>query len=324
MADTSRVAPELVAALEFFPDIDFSQGMAPFRTGFDARMRPPLPPELEAVSCQQHFIPGAPGDPDVRVLHYTPPGQASGPLPAVLHIHGGGYIMGDPEINDAMNRAIVLAHGCVIVSVDYRLAPEVTWPGALHDCHAAFRWMHAEAAALGIDPRRIVLTGESAGGGHAEALALHIRDLARRGEGADLPRLRLVLLDSPMLDDRTGTTTDPHPHCGHFVWTPDKNRFGWTAMLGHETGGAEVPAAAVPARATDVDDLPPHFITVGGLDLFLEECLEWTRRLARAGVAAELHVIPGAYHGFAMAQGSPQVAQLMRLRTEAFASAFAR
>ncbi len=323
MADTSRVAPELVAALDYFPAIDFSQGIAPFRTGFDDRARPPVPPGLEVVQCTEHLIPGAPGDPDVRVLHYTPPRHADAPRPAVLHIHGGGYIMGDPEINDGMNRAIALEHGCVVVSVDYRLAPEVAWPGALHDCHAAFRWMHAEAATLGIDRSRIILTGESAGGGHAAALALHVRDLARRGEGRDNPKFRLVLLDSPMLDDRTGSGPDIHPHCGHFIWTPEANRFAWTAMLGHEAGSDTVPTKAVPARAEDVDDLPPHFISIGGLDLFLEESLEWTRRLARAGIAAELHVIPGAYHGFAMAQGSPQVAQLMQLRSAAFARAFA-
>lgn len=326
MVDRSRVAPELVAALDVFPDIDFSQGMTAYRTGFADRLRPPLPPRLAGVQCVEHFIPGAPGDPDVRLLRYTPPGIATAPRAAVLHIHGGGYVLGDPEINDATSRATALAHDCIVVSVDYRLAPEVTWPGALHDCRAALDWLQAQAATLGIDPARVAVAGESAGGGHAVALALHVRDLTRvgaRAGAAQYPPIRLLLLDAPMLDDRTGTMSDPHPHCGHFVWTPAKNQFGWGALLGVAPGSADVPIAAAPARAMDLTDLPPHFITVGALDLFLEEDLEWTRRLTRAGVPVELHVVPGAYHGFGMAQGSPQVTQSQRLRNEALARAFA-
>jgi triacylglycerol lipase len=129
------------------------------------------------------------------------------------------------------------------------------------------------------------------------------------------------MLDAPMLDDRTGTTSDPHPHVGHFVWTPERNRFGWTSLLGVAAGGPEVPAAAVPARAASVAGLPATFITVGALDLFLEEDMEFVRRLTRAGVPVELHVIPGAYHGFGMAQGSPQVTQATELRQKALARA---
>lgn len=313
------VAPELAPALEFFPDLDFSQGLAAYRGAFDARLLPPLPAELEAVAVEERFLPGAVEAPDVRVLHYTPPGMASGPRPALLHIHGGGYVLGTPEINDAANRMTALALGITVVSVDYRLAPETVWPGALEDCYAALSWMHDNAAELGIDAARIALAGESAGGGHAVALALHARDRVRQdGKG---PRICFQLLDAPMLDDRTGTGTDPHPHTGHFIWTPEKNRFGWRALLGVEPGGPDVPAAAVPARAADVSDLPPTFITVGALDLFLEEDMEFIRRLTRAGVAAELHVIPGAYHGFALAQGSPQVAQTAALRQTALARA---
>jgi triacylglycerol lipase len=232
----------------------------------------------------------------------------------LLHIHGGGYVLGIPEANDAANRATALALGIVVVSVDYRLAPETVWPGALEDCYAALVWMHESAAELGIDPTRIAIAGESAGGGHAAALALHARD---RGG----PAICFQLLDAPMLDDRTGTTNDPHPHVGHFVWTPEKNRFGWRALLGVEPGGPEVPAAAVPARAADLSGLPPTFISVGALDLFLEEDMDFVRRLTRAGVPAELHVIPGAYHGFGMAQGSPQVVQTAELRNRALARA---
>lgn len=314
------IAPELEAALDYLPDLDFSQGMSAFRTGWDERIRPPVPAELEVVACEERFVPGLNGAPDVRVLHYTPPGAPSGPRPAVLHFHGGGYVIGDPEINDGMNRALALEMGCVIVSVDYRLAPETAWPGALEDCYAALTWLSDNAADLGVDPARIAVAGESAGGGCAVALALHARDRIREtGSG---PSICFQLLDYPMLDDRTGHTGDIHPFAGEFVWTPEHNKFGWSAMLGMEAGGAAVPEAAVPARRADLSDLPPAFVILGALDLFLEENLEYVRRLTRVGVPVELHVIPGAYHGFTLAQGSPQVALATQLRHQALGRAW--
>lgn len=316
---TSRhlIAPELAAGLEYFPDLDFSQGMAQFRGALSDRELPPLPAELAAVTCTERFVPGSQGAPDVRVLHYVPPGDAHDPRPAVLHMHGGGYILGSADINDASNRAMALAANCVVVSVDYRLAPETPWPGALEDCYAALTWLAANADELGIDPARIAAAGESAGGGHAMALALYARD-----KGG--PAIRFLLLDAPMLDDRTGSASDPHPYCGEFVWTPEKNRFGWSSLLGCEAGSDTVPEAAVPARTKNLAGLPPTFISVGALDLFMEENLEFARRLLRAGVPVELHVVPGAYHGFGIAQGSPQMMQVEGLRQAALARAFAR
>jgi triacylglycerol lipase len=125
-----------------------------------------------------------------------------------------------------------------------------------------------------------------------------------------------------MLDDRTGSASDPHPYCGEFVWTAASNRFGWGSLLGIEPGSAAVPSDAAPARVADPTGLPPACITVGALDLFLEEDLEYSRRLIRAGVPTELHVIPGAFHGFAVAGGqAPQVQACMRLRRDALARA---
>ena len=316
-ADIAMVAPELVAGLEFFPDLDFSNGIAPFRGNFAARDLPPMAEALQAVHCEERFLPGQPGQPDVRVLHYVPPGPATGPRPAILHIHGGGFVLGTPELNDGGNRGLALTLDCVVVSVDYRLAPETTWHGSLADNYAALCWLHDRAGDLGVDRDRIALAGESAGGGHAAMLALHARD-------RDGPAIRFMLLDAPMLDDRTGTTADPHPHCGHFVWTPAKNRFGWGALLGMEPGGPDVGGAPVPARAADLAGLPPAFISVGALDLFLEEDIEWVRRLTRAGIAAELHVIPGAYHGFGIAAASPQAQQLQEWRLSALRRALRR
>ena len=315
------VAPELAPVLELFPQLDFNIGIEAIRGGFGDRELPPLPPELKAVQVVERFVPSITGAPDVRVLHYMPPGASETPHGALLHVHGGGFVLGTADIGDIGNRAIALALAISVVSVDYRLAPETRWPGALEDCYSALVWMHDNAAELGIDPARIALAGESAGGGHAVALALHARDKVRESGGG--PAICFQLLDAPMLDDRTGTAGDLHPHTGHFVWTPEKNRFGWKSLLGVEPGGPDVPASAVPARATDVSGLPPTFISVGALDLFLEEDMEFVRRLTRAGVPAELHVIPGAYHGFGMAQGAPQVTQLNELRLNALARALA-
>ena len=316
------VAPELLPLLDFLPSFDFNEEtlrMVRAATGTgDPQWRPPLSVEQQAVDCQERFIPGPPGAPDVRVLVYTPPRTtAATSRPGYLHIHGGGYIIGNPELNDGPNRSLASELDCVVVSVDYRLAPETRFPGAVEDCYAALMWLRTQAEALGVDAARIAIGGESAGGGHAAALAILARN---RGTA----QIRLQLLDSPMLDDRSGNGPDPHPYCGEFVWTSNSNRFGWRSLLGVEPGSPDVSAEAVPARVADMTGLPPTFIVVGALDLFLEESLEYARRLTRAGVPTELHVIPGGFHGFTVAGGeAPQVQACMRLRRDALARALA-
>ncbi|MCX7863739.1 MAG: alpha/beta hydrolase, partial [Novosphingobium sp.] len=297
------VAPELLAGLDVLPKLDFSLGLDVIRAGMAGREMPPMPAQLATVLCEEVFISGLNGAPDVRLLIYTPPGTADWVRPAICHIHGGGFVIGTADISDWSNRATALAVGCKVVSVDYRLAPETRWPGALEDCYAALCWMADNAAELGIDPARIAVAGESAGGGHAAALAIHARN-------AGGPAICLQVLDAPMLDDRTGSTSDPHPHVGEFVWTPEHNVFGWHALLGVTPGGPDVCEEMVPARTRNLAGLPPAFVSVGALDLFLEEDMEYVRRLVRAGVPAELHVIPGAYHGFGVAGPSPQTEQL--------------
>ena len=315
------VAAELAPLLEFLPAFDFNEEtLRALRAGtaMTPRKRPPLSAEQEAVTPEERFIAGPPGSPDVRVVIYTPPGEkpAAG-RPAFLHLHGGGYVIGNPETNDGPNRSLARELNCVVVSVDYRFAPETRFPGALEDCYAALTWLHSQAAQLGVDRTRIAIGGESAGAGHAAALAILARN---RGGPA---KICFQLLDSPMLDDRTGSVTDPHPYCGEFVWTAASNRFGWHSLLGVEPGTADVPAEAVPARTVDLTGLPPTFISVGALDLFLEEDLEYARRLSRAGVATELHVIPGAFHGFAVTGApAPQVQACLRYQRDALARAF--
>ncbi|HEY0737217.1 MAG TPA: alpha/beta hydrolase, partial [Herpetosiphonaceae bacterium] len=222
------------------------------------------------------------------------PTQIALPTAALLWIRGGGYVSGSADADDINGRIMASQLGCVVVSVDYRLAPETPHPGPVEDCYAALRWLHANAAELGVDTERLALGGASAGGGLAAALALLTRD---RGE---VP-LAFQLLIFPMLDDRTVTAEPPHPYVGEFIWTPESNRFGWTSLLGHEPGGEGVSPYAAAARAEDLAGLPAAYISVGALDLFLEENIEYARRLIRAGVPTELHVYPGAFHGYQFA-----------------------
>ena len=249
-------------------------------------------PRFPGLSVSERFIPGPEGAPDVRVLLYLPT-SVQGPVPVLLWIHGGGYILGSADAEDLTVKRMVSALGCAAVSVDYRLAPETPHPGPVEDCYAALIWLSRHVDELGIDPDRIAVGGSSAGGGLAAAVALLARD---RGEVS----LRFQFLLAPMIDDRTCTLVTPHPYTGEFIWTPEANRFGWTSLLGQEPGGSNVSPYAAAARAEHLEGLPATFLYVGALDLFLEEDLEYARRLMRAGVPTELHVYPGAYHGFRM------------------------
>jgi len=247
-----------------------------------------LPP-LAEPAVEERMIPGAPGAPDVRVYVIgTKPGVAR---PVIVHTHGGGFVSGTAKTALRPMQKLALAHDCVVVTVDYRLAPETPFPGALDDNYAALKWVFANADALGIDRTRIALMGESAGGGHAAMLAIAARD---RGE---IP-IKAQLLIYPMLDDRTGSTVMTPPWMGHYLWTPGANRFGWASLLGVPAGSKTVPAGAVPARVEDLRGLPQTFIGVGSIDLFANEDIEYARRLMNAGVATELLVVQGGFHGF--------------------------
>ncbi len=258
-----------------------------------------LAPAFPDIAVTERHVPGPDGAPDVRVLVYLPK-HAPRPLPALLWIHGGGFVIGGADQDDVQVKRIVDQIGCAAVSVDYRLAPETPHPGPVEDCYAALKWLHANAAELGVDANRIAIGGASAGGGLSATLSLLTRDRA------EVP-LVFQLLIYPMLDDRT-VTADPHPYTGEFIWTRDANHFGWSALLGQEPGSDGVSPYAAAARAESVAGLPPTYICVGALDLFLEEDMEYARRLMREGVPTELHVYPGAYHGFNLA-AEAQVSQ---------------
>lgn len=286
---TSRhlVNPELLPVLDALPAEVFSAETLPaIRENLAALLAQAPVPETPPVTVETVMVPGTP---DIRLLAYRP-ADLSGSLPGILHIHGGGYVVGVPEMMDGANRVLATTLGCAIFSVDYRLAPETPAPGPLEDCYAALAWLAAQAVDLRIDPARIGVKGESAGGGLAAALALLARD---RGG----PRIAFQHLIYPMIDDRTASAP-PHPYAGEFFWTAPHNRFGWTCLLGQAPGAPDVSPYAAAARAENLAGLPPAFISTGALDLFVEEDLEYARRLIRAGVPVELHVYPGAYHGF--------------------------
>jgi len=281
----SLVDPELLPVLKQFPAVDLSAELVG-----EFRQLPAMPP-LPGPAPQpvERHIPGPPGAPEVR-LWVVDPAPLKKAKPLLLHMHGGGLMMRDPEWMPLLQGIATDCH-CVVVSVDYRLAPETRYPGSLEDNYAALKWVHAHAAELGIDRSRIAVGGESAGGGHAASLAIHARDRK------EVPII-IQLLIYPQLDDRTGSSHPAPPAIGHFMWTASANRFAWSSLLGVPAGSSKVPADAVPARVASVAGLPPAWIGVGSIDLFVEEDMEYARRLVHAGVATELLVVRGAFHGF--------------------------
>lgn len=211
---------------------------------------------------------------------YRPAGEDAA-TPALLWIHGGGYLLGSPEQDDALCRRYVQRLGIAVAAVRYRLAPEHPYPIPLEDCYRVLTWL---AGLPGVDADRIAIGGASAGGGLTAALSFLARD---RGEVSPV----LQVLSYPMLDDRTVDPALDQP--GFRLWNTRSNRFGWTSYL----GGAD-PAVAVPARRTDLAGLAPAWLGVGTLDLFCAEDLAYAARLNAAGVACEVHEVPGAFHGF--------------------------
>lgn len=211
------------------------------------------------------------------------------PAPALVWIHGGGLVAGDRfGAVEALEAASAI--GAVVVSPEYRLAPEHPAPAPGDDCEAVVRWIAANASALGLDSHAIVLGGASAGGGLAAATALRLRD---RGG----PAPHGLLLCCPMLDDRTGAEGH-HELADLGPWTLASNRFGWRSLLGDRAGTDDVSVYEAPGRATDLSGLPPTYVDVGSADLFRDEDVAFAGRIWAGGGDAELHVWPGGYHGF--------------------------
>ena len=287
--------PAIVPFIDAFPPL----ALTPDRLR-ELRAMPAMAfPLSDAVERTDHVIDAETG----VIVRVHRPKAITGPLPCVLSIHGGGYVIGSYTMDDTRFDRWAPLLPCVGVSVEYRLAPETPYPGPLEDCYAALRWTHEHAVELGIDRDRLGVFGVSAGGGLAAALALLARD---RGELA----LAFQLLSCPMIDDRRVTPSSRLD--GLSVWTREDNEFGWRSYLADLYGAADVPYTAAPARAIDLSGLPPAFVSVGSVDGFRDEDIDYATRLNQAGVPTELHVYPGAPHGLAMAVGTAVALQEAR------------
>lgn len=285
----ARVDPELRDGARAILSRPSPEWTFPELKALRARIPPP-PSPLASPAVERRVIPGSPGGPEVSV-QVIGAGARGKPRPALLHIHGGGFILGRAEDSTPLCQTIAAELDCLVVNVEYRLCPETPFPGPVEDCYAALVWLHRNAEALGVDRERIAVMGESAGGGLAAMVAIAARD--RREV-----KLRYQVLIYPMLDDRTGSTRRVPPFIGAIGWNEAGNRFGWTSFLGAPAGQGQPPHGAVPARLSDLSGLAPAFIGVGAIDLFVEEDLDYARRLVLAGVPTQFHLTPGAYHGF--------------------------
>ena len=288
--------PELVAGLAAFLEL---VEIIPLRAhtihanrDHFATIIPPIEAQAAGrpVLWENRTIPGPVGAPDVEITIVRPSAPLDGPAPAVLSIHGGGMVLGTrffgtPELIDLAER-----HGVVGVAVEYRLAPEHPGPAQAGDCYAALVWMAAHADELGIDPARIIASGQSAGGGLSAAVSLIARD--RRG-----PHLAGQLLGCPMLDDRNETAS-ARQYDGIGAWDRNNNDTAWDAIAGSDRFTDRVSPYTAPARATDLTGLPPAFIEVGAAETFRDEAVAYASRIWAVGGQAELHVWAGGYHGF--------------------------
>jgi acetyl esterase/lipase len=285
------VDPQLLDLLQRLPQMALGQETLAEWRAISISVGPPsLDAAASAVLVSSVLVKGSGSAAEVPLRVYRP-AHDSGLAGCVYHMHGGGFVSGEATECECQHRQWCADLGCVIVSVDYRLAPETSFPGNIEDCYAGLEWVFTHSSDLNVDPQRIGVIGESAGGGLAAALALMARD---RGQF----RLAFQHLTYPMLDDRTCVVAEAHPFLGQWIWTAEHNHFGWSALLGHAPGLNDVSPYAAAARAETLTGLPPTYISTGALDLFLEENIEYARRLARAGVPVEVHVYPGAFHGF--------------------------
>ncbi|MEK5531780.1 lipase [Viridibacillus sp. FSL H7-0596] len=292
----SRVLPELKQAFSQFPGFQLAENLESSRSFLSN-------PHLEKsklVLMTNRTIPGAAGEMLVKI--YEPVEKNLDKLPAMLWIHGGGYVMGHPDMDDVLCERFVQTAKCVVVSVDYRLAPEHQYPAAIEDCYAGLVWMTNEADSLGIDVNRVAIAGASGGGGLTAALAIMARD---KGGPSIIFQMPLY----PMLDNRNITPSSYEITEDHATWNRANNSAAWSMYLGKENDSNEVSPYAVPSRADNLAGLPPTYTCVGQLDLFRDETIEYVTRLAQAGVDVEFQLYPGCFHCFEVFVPEAEVSQ---------------
>lgn len=278
LLDYDKLDPELRPALEQMPPLEITrENVAFIRTALAARQQP----STVEVSSEVRTVATDYGGVDVYVYRKSDrPAQ-----PALLWIHGGGYIIGSAQ--DERARVIAAELDMTVFSVDYRLAPEHPFPAGAEDCYATLEWIVRQATALGVDPQRLAIGGASAGGGMSAGVALMNRDRANHP-------LRLQLLLYPMIDNLHDTASGQYEN--HPIWNQGTSFRAWEMYLDGTPGASASPYAAA-ARATDLGGLPPAYVCVGSEDLFRDEDVEYARRLIAAHVPCELAIFPGLYHG---------------------------
>lgn len=292
--NTSRfptLDPDLVEVAALIPDTDTTLDDVPAAREMLAAMLPE-PPDPEGVDVQDVELTAYDSPASVRVFR---PSRATGSLPAIVHMHGGGFCMGGVDMEAPVSAELARELGAVVVSVEYRLAPEHPYPAGFDDCYAALRFT---ADLDGVDTDRIAVYGVSAGGALAAAVALAARD--RNG-----PRVCFQALDVPVLDDRLETAS-MRSGDGTPMWTRTQAEKSWEMYL----AGNPADSYAAPARADDLAGLPPAYIVACELDPLRDEAIEYALRMLRSGVSVELHTFPGTFHGSAIVQGAPVVTRM--------------
>lgn len=299
--DIEKIHPELREAIQRFPKMPMHNRLF-----------------LTLFKLLGKIIPGSKSGPGVSIEDrklktasvriYRPEGTPSGA--GLLWIHGGGFILGGAKLDNRTCGALARDLGLVVVSVEYRLAPEHPFPAALDDCYEAWQWFQLQAAELGVDPARIAVSGQSAGGGLSAALVQRVHDA-----GGVQPAAQALFC--PMLDDRTAIR---HELDGieYPLWPNRSNRAGWSWYLGQPAGALNLPPYAAAARRTDLAGLPPAWISTGDIELFYDEDCRYAERLQQAGVPCQLHVTTGAPHGFEVLVPNAPVAQAMFLSAYRF------
>ncbi|KRE36357.1 alpha/beta hydrolase [Paenibacillus sp. Soil724D2] len=302
----SRVLLEIRESVSSLPLFQLPDDLAMVRQS-------PLPQSLksEFVRISDRTISGA-GKQEMLIKVFEPAQRDETNLPVLLWIHGGGYVLGHPNGEQSLCESFVKAADCIVISPDYRLAPEHPFPAAIEDCYAALKWIIGAAKEWNIDLSRIAIGGGSAGGGLTSALALMARD-----KGG--PPICFQMPLYPMIDDRN-VTPSSHEITDPAVWNRANNLAAWKMYLGEPADGDISPYAA-PIRAKDLTGLPPTYTCVGQLDPFRDETIEYVARLAQAGVDVEFHLYPGCYHAFEHVVPEAEVSQRTR---NGYANALAR